>query len=382
MKKILFVFAALAIAFACSSDKTAKVQFTISDAADSTEIIVSKLAINRVNVIDTIYVKNGKVSFQTPCYAGSPDFYYFMNNGSKIASLVLQAGDKISVKGTLAEGVSEVQGSEEAVKFAALDAQNDKANKEVSKLAQELNDAIVAKDAKKEKELTAQLSRMFIKYKQEATKYIYNNPTSITVIPVLYQRLASELPLFGEPNDVFVMKTIYESLSHAYPASPYVTSLADDIKVRESYLNLGAKIQSVQEMSYPNISLYDQNAKVRNLSELDGKVIVLSFWSTTEPTHKIFNAELKNIYDKYKSKGMEVYQVCVDADKTAWARQVKDQGLEWVSVCDPGNITRTLQLYNIQKLPALYIIDKEGNIVDRDMFDLAKLEKTIARLVK
>ena len=91
-------------------------------------------------------------------------------------------------------------------------------------------------------------------------------------------------------------------MSTVYPSSPYISSLADDIKRREQYLTLESKIQSVGEMNYPDISLYDQNAKVRNLSELDGKVIILSFWSTTEPTHKIFNAELKEIYDRYKNR--------------------------------------------------------------------------------
>jgi peroxiredoxin len=135
-------------------------------------------------------------------------------------------------------------------------------------------------------------------------------------------------------------------------------------------------------MSHPDISLYDVNAKVRNLSELDGKVIILSFWSTTEPTHKIFNAELKELYDKYKNRGLEVYQVCADTDKTAWASQVKAQGLEWVSVCDPGNMSGTLNLYNITNIPTLYIIDKKGDIVDKDVFDMSKLEKVISKLVR
>ena len=79
---------------------------------------------------------------------------------------------------------------------------------------------------------------------------------------------------------------------------------------------------------------------------------------------------------------MEVYQICIDADKTAWARQVKDQGLEWVSVCDPGNISGSMNLYNVQKVPAMYIIDKNGDIVDKDLFELDKLERRIAKLVR
>lgn len=382
MKRIsLFIIALLFVA-SCSSDKTAKVSFNISDAADSTEIIVTKLAINRINVVDTIYVKGNKASFEAVCHPGSPDFYYFVHNNQKFASIVLQEGDKLDVTATLKSGVSAVAGSQEAEKYAEIDRANDEVMGRVNALSEELVAAQQANNNAKVKEVTKELSKLYIKHKQEATKYIYNNSKSITVIPVMYQRLSSELPLFGEINDVFIFKTVYDSLSTVYPSSPYITSLADDIKRREQYLTLESKIQSVGEMNYPDISLYDQNAKVRNLSELDGKVIILSFWSTTEPTHKIFNAELKEIYDRYKKRGLEVYQVCADPDKTAWARQVKDQGLEWVSVCDPGNISGTLNLYNVRNIPAMYIIDKNGNIVEKDVFDPAKLEKVISKLVR
>jgi peroxiredoxin len=382
MKKIALLFLTAALAASCSTSPKAKVSFNIADADDSTEVVVNKLAINKVKPVDTIYVKGHTASFEAAAVSGSPDFYYFMVDGNKIASLVLQEGDRLDVKTTIKEGIASVQGSEEASKFAELDRKNDQVNTKVRSMSEELVAAQMANDTKKVSEITKALSKLFIQHKQDATRYLYTNSKSITAIPVMYQRLSSELPLFGEVNDLFIFKAIYDSLSTAYPQSAYVASLADDIKMREQYLNLESKIQNVSQMNYPDISLFDQNAKARNLSELDGKVILLSFWSTTEASHKIFNAELKGIYDKYKNRGFEVYQVCVDPDKTAWARQVKDQNLEWVSVCDPANMTGTLNLYNVQKIPALYIIDKDGNIVEKDVFDPVKLEKVISRLVR
>lgn len=382
MKRIVYMALAILSVVSCTPKNRASVVLNIADAKDSTQVVVTKLAINKINVVDTLYAKGNKVTFTTECVQGAPDFYYFYNNDKKVASLVLQAGDKLEVEATLEGGVSSIKGSEEAVKFSEVDKENDKVLMEVSRLADELTQAQMANDAQKAKEATRALSKLFIRHKQNATKYMYDNSKSITVIPVMYQRLSPELPLFGEIKDVFIFKTVYDSLSVAYPQSPYVISLSDDIRQRESYMSLGNIVQDAKELSYPDISLYDENAKVRNLSELDGNVIILSFWSATEPTHKVFNAELKQIYDKYKSRGLAVYQVCADVDKTAWARQVKDQGLEWVNVCDPGNISRTLDLYNVQKIPALYVIDRGGNIIEKDIFDPVKLERTIARLVR
>lgn len=382
MKRVLYILTALVLAASCSSDTNSKVTFSVSDAPDSTEVVVAKLNINRVSTVDTIYVEGGKFTFSAMCQPGAPDFYYFYADGSKLGSLVLQEGDNIEVTATLKGGITLVEGSEEGARYAEIDKKNDESLRRVEVLSQALGAAQSEGDEKRVKEVTKELSRLFVDLKQEATKYMYNNSSSITIIPVMYQRVSPELPLFGEVNDVFIFKAVYDSLYSAYPNSPYVASLADDIRQRELYISLGNKVLDAQEMSHPNISLYDQNAKVRNLSELDGKVIILSFWSTTEPTHKVFNAELKDIYKRYREKGLEVYQVCADIDKTVWARQVKDQELEWVSVCDPGNVSRTLDLYNVQKLPALFIIDRDGDIVEKDLFDPAKLERAVSRLVR
>lgn len=383
MKKIALLFFALVVAASCSQKYNAKVTFNVEGAADSTEIIVTKLSINRIYVVDTIYVKGEKTQFGANCQPGSPDFYYFLTDGNnnKMASVVLQEGDKLSVN-VSKDGISTVEGSEEAVKYAEWERSQEEVLTKVYNLFNELDAAQQAKNDKKARELTTELTKLFVQHKQNSTKYLINNSKSISVIPVLYQKFSEALPVYGDVNDVFIFKKVYDSLSMVYPNSPYVSSLADDIKQREQYIYFGTKIDNASEMSHPDISLYDVNAKVRNLSELDGKVIILSFWSTTEPTHKIFNAELKELYDKYKNRGLEVYQVCADTDKTAWASQVKAQGLEWVSVCDPGNVSGTLNLYNVTNIPTLYVIDKKGDIVEKDIFEPAKLEKVISRLVR
>lgn len=382
MKKILYIFIALAIVASCSSKDKAKVALTLPDAADSTEIVVTKLVLNKINVVDTLYVQGNKLNFEAACVPGAPDFYYFYHKDNKIGSLVLQSGDNIGATLSIKDGISDITGSDESVKYAQIDKENDRIAREVISLVVEITKAQEAEDEAKAKSLSQELSKLYVKHKQNSIKYIYSNSKSITVIPVMYQRLSADLPLFGDINDVFIFKSIYDSLKLSYPNSPYLISLSDDIRQRTSTIELEQKLQTIGETNFPDISLFDSNAKARTLSELTGKVIILSFWSVTEPTHKIFNAELKEIYDKYKGKGLEVYQICIDADKTAWARQVKDQGLEWVSVCDPGNISGSMNLYNVQKVPAMYIIDKNGDIVDKDLFELDKLERRIAKLVR
>ena len=125
----------------------------------------------------------------------------------------------------------------------------------------------------------------------------------------------------------------------------------------------------------------DVNAKERSLSDLAGKVIVLSFWSSQDVNQKMLNQDLLQLYQKYSGRGVEIYQVSVDTDKTLWARAVADQNLPWISVCDGmGSSSIGVISYNVSKVPSIFVIAKDGNVVARDLFG-PKLESVVSGLL-
>ena len=66
--------------------------------------------------------------------------------------------------------------------------------------------------------------------------------------------------------------------------------------------------------------------------------------------------------------GFEVYQVAIDTSKATWITAVQEQQLPWISVSDlRGRGSAALGLYNVQKSPTNFLLDKEGNIVARDI---------------
>ena len=81
------------------------------------------------------------------------------------------------------------------------------------------------------------------------------------------------------------------------------------------------------------------------------------------------NAELKEVYAEYADRGFEIYQIGVDVSKDIWINAVQEQQLPWISVCDfRGRNSPALGLYNVQKLPANFLIDREGIVVARDLY--------------
>ena len=114
----------------------------------------------------------------------------------------------------------------------------------------------------------------------------------------------------------------------------------------------------------PEISLTDSNGKALNLSSLKGKVVILQFWASWCPGCRKENPVLVKLYDKYKDKGLEVYSVSLDTDKTQWQKAIKDDGLTW-----PNHVSDLLKwkspvttTYNVQFTPYKVLIDRKGNI--------------------
>ena len=139
---------------------------------------------------------------------------------------------------------------------------------------------------------------------------------------------------------------------------------------------------SAEEVDFPEIILSDVNGVQQSLTALKGKVIVLMFWDSENVQQRVYNTDLKLMYDRYHSRGLEIYQVALNTDKTAWAMQVCEQELPWISVCDPaaGASTGAL-LYNVTQLPSMYVISREGNIESKDVFDMRMLETEVRRLL-
>ena len=76
----------------------------------------------------------------------------------------------------------------------------------------------------------------------------------------------------------------------------------------------------------------------------------------------MFNLDvLKPVYEKYHSRGLEIYAISVNADKVAWAQTVKAQELPWINVNDGlGTASGSLFAFNVQSIPSMLIVSDAG----------------------
>ena len=104
---------------AASCSNVANVDVQIEN-APSVETVVKVQDVNKYTVLDTLTSDaSGKLSFKVKLEEGQPEFVYIFMGEKKLASLILQAGDKVSVKADTL-GNYEVSGSLESEKLAPM----------------------------------------------------------------------------------------------------------------------------------------------------------------------------------------------------------------------------------------------------------------------
>ena len=367
----------------CGNRDTARISLTVKGAPDSTEVVVSRLAMNEIQVLDTVYTSNGKVTCGVPVYAGSPEFIYLSYGNGENVSLLLQNREKVSVTADwAAPGKVEIRGSEESVLMQEVDSVIKAFNAEFDRLASELAEAEERGGQAEVTRLKRELGSLYVKCKQNAIKYVYSHPKSMSVIPMLYLKTSGGLPVFSQTTDAILMERVYDSLKTVYPASPYLVSLADEVSLRLNAMEIQNRMAAAEAVDFPEIVLNDVNGQQQSLTALKGKVIILMFWDASNVEQRVYNTDLKILYERYHRRGLEIYQVGLNSDKTAWAMQVKEQELPWISVCDPAaGASVGALLYNVTQLPAMYVISRDGSIQSKDVFDMRRLEMEIGRLL-
>ncbi len=362
MKNFKSIPAAVLCALALAScGKSVKINGVIADAPQDS-IEVRLLDVNRYKVLDTVRTDaSGAFRYSLDVVKGQPEFVYLFHGNTRIASLLLQRGDKVRVNADTLGNYS-VTGSEETEKLMSVERSEAAFANSFASSTAKLED--LSPDSPEAADVRRDLMKQYISYYRDRVKYVMSNPYSLTVIPVLYQKVAENMYVFNQPTDALHFRNAADSLKKVYPESKYVKALDEEAQRREKILGLNTKLSSAAQVGFPDIEMPDVNGRKVKLSSLEGKVVLLYFWTSDSAGQKMLNLEtLKPIYDDFHDRGLDVYAVSLDTDKASWAGVVKSQGLDWTNVCDGlGTASTVLSLYNVPQVPFIYII-KDGDLV-------------------
>ena len=331
-------------------------------------------------IIDTVKLdQQGNYTFNIENVAETPSLYNIVYNQERIP-LLLEAGDNVTVEsvGSIIRNYV-VEGSEESELLKKFYQPYIAGAQTLNKIATSYANSELSDSERKK--LAKEYTNEYYRLRREQLKFIIEFKDHIAAVYAMYQRFPGDQNLFNGDSDVVYYRTVAEAIEAKYPKSPYLSLLKGDISNMEARMRLASKIT---ESSFPDLEIPDMYGKSQKLSSLKGKVILLDFWSTELGNSNVINADLKLLYDKYKDSKVpfEVYQVAIDISKSLWITAVQEQELPWISVSDlNGQNSSALTMYNVQKIPSNFLIDKDGNIVARNVYG-GVLEQELIKLTK
>lgn len=347
----------------CNKGNQTQIKGIVKDFQQEESLVLKRLDFTSETVLDTLTVReDGSFSYRFDPGNDMPGYYYLYAGNKKIAWLILQNGVDVDLEVTRDGRILKLEGSPESLLLQEVNENLKTAAIKFDSLYTHYENA-----PEKEKEaLSLELGRLFVKYKQETIRFLYEHPRSFVNTSVVFQSLPRQVFIFSDTRDAALLQRVYDSLSVDYPLSPYVNAIRDRYESMQKAMQMEDAFLNAEVTDFPNICLPGLDGQDVCLSSLKGKTIILSFWHSSNVDMRLDNRELQEMYNRYSPRGLEIYQVGLDTDKTAWATGVRDQDLPWISVCDGlGIYSPAVTTYNVVEIPTFFIIDKEGNIRQR-----------------
>lgn len=378
---LLAATAAAAIALASCSDGKFHVEGSITSAEDSLLYFEQMTLQGPVTVDSARLGAGGDFSFSAE-RPEAPEFYR-LRIGGQIVNLAIDSTETVTVRAdypTMATGYDvEGPGDNRRIRELAL-----------MQIALQQKALALSRDAELGPERAADSLRALVKaHKDRVTRdYIFKDPKAPSSYFALFQALGNTL-IFnpkGGDSDIRVFAAVATAWDTFHPGSlrgENLHNIAIEGMRNERIIEAESSRQidpaKVTTTGIIDIQLPDNRGRMRSLTELKGKVVLLDFhlFALKDSPQRILL--LRELYSKYHARGLEIYQVSVDADEHFWKQQTAQ--LPWISVRDAGGIgSQRLSVYNVTELPEYFLIDRGNNLVSRSS-QIPDLEKAIQELL-
>lgn len=382
MKKLLLIVSALTVLFSgCGKREGFVIEGKITN-AEGKFLYLDELKVASSIPVDSVELKKdgsfkfrGKISY--------PNFYLLRLNEKNFVTLLVDTTEKITVYGDAANFSRQyiVEGSAGSQLVQELNTKLTKTKHKLDSLQNRINAFRTREDYAIQRVKWAQemddIKQAQIRY---STNFVQKHPFSMSSVLALYQK-------FDDSNyvvqDLQSLKVAASALNSVFPKSDHVKALyANTLRLMEREKNTKLQ-QFIAEngVNSPDITLPNYNGRDVSLSSLTAKVVLLQFWSALDRNSRYQNQALVELYSKYKSRGLEIYQVSVDTDRGAWMNAIEQDGLSWTNVGDMRGSISAVNAFNITAVPANYILDRDRRIVSRNLAG-PDLDKAIGQLLK
>ncbi len=372
--------AALCLA-SCGGEKF-RVEGCITGAEDSV-LYFENIGIDGISKLDSAKL-DGKGGFSFSGNRPEAPEFYRLRIGGQIINVAIDSTETVGIKADYATMATayEVEGSADCSRI-----------KELALMQIALQNSAIAiygNASMGETEARDSILKMVAAYKEVVTsRFIYKDPKAASSYFALFQTLGNAL-IFNPRNsrsDIRVFAAVATSWDTFYPGAGRgenlhniaVSGMKNERIVDADNANVEIDPAKVVTAGLIDITLADNKGRQRSLTQLKGKVVMLDFhlFGTADSPARILS--LRELYGKYHSRGLEIYQIALNGDEHYWKQQTET--LPWICVRDPKGIeSPTVGIYNVKALPEFFLIDRDNNLVSRSE-QVGDIDKAIEALL-
>ncbi|WP_338222443.1 TlpA disulfide reductase family protein [Algoriphagus confluentis] len=361
----IWMIASLSL-FSCGGSETAtdgKVQINgkIGNAPEGI-VILSQFTDSRPKVLDTLEV-NGLGEFSYELEVTTPTFYELNLYGQRVVRLALLDED-VSVSYNFNEPSSLViEGSKDSQEMLKIETLMEEYQLAVNQLNERYYEAMGNNDTEAIKQIQTEALKLESDQAEKVKAMISSMGDSFAPL--------AAVGLLNPKNDFPFIDELITKLDQRYPGTSSIMQMKQQLDELRA-LSVG---QPAPEIELPN-----PDGTVVKLSDLRGKYVLIDFWAAWCKPCRQENPNVVRLYNQYKNRGFEVFGVSLDRTKEDWVKAIAEDQLTWTHVSDLKYFnSAAAETYQIQAIPATYMIDPDGKIIAKDLRG-PSLENKLAEL--
>jgi peroxiredoxin len=344
-----------------STDGKVQVSGKIENAPEGV-IVLSQFTDSRPKVLDTLELSSsGEFSYEVS--VATPTFYELNLYGKRVVRLALLKDDvAVTYDFSNPESLA-IEGSEDSKEMLKIEKLMEAYQLDVNKLNEAYYEAMSKNDTEAIKKI--QLDAMTLE-SQQAEKV----KEMITSMGDSFATMAA-IGLLNPKNDFQFIDELVAKLNENYPGTISILQMKQQLDEM--------RVLSVGQPA-PEIELPNPDGTMVKLSDLKGKYVLIDFWAAWCKPCRQENPNVVRLYNQYKDKGFEILGVSLDRTKEDWVNAIAEDGLTWTQVSDLNYFNSVAAVaYQIEAIPATYMIDPDGKIIAKDLRG-PSLENKLAEL--